>query len=46
MPFVPFHPNADALWIAGAALVISVASTLVPARSAARIRPVEILRYE
>ena len=47
VPFVPFHPNAsDALWIAGAALLISVASTLVPARSAARIQPVEILRYE
>jgi lipoprotein-releasing system permease protein len=47
VPFVPFHPNgADALWIAGAALVISVGATLVPARSAARIQPVEILRYE
>jgi lipoprotein-releasing system permease protein len=47
VPFVPFQPNAtDALWIAGAALFISAASTLVPARSAARIRPVEILRYE
>lgn len=47
VPFVPFQPNAmDALWIAAAALAISVASTLVPARSAARIRPVEILRYE
>ena len=47
VPFVPFNPNpADALWIAGAALVISVASTLVPARSAARIQPIEILRYE
>jgi len=47
VPFVPFHPNAaDALWIAGAALLISVASTLVPARSASRIQPVEILRYE
>jgi lipoprotein-releasing system permease protein len=47
VPFVPFHPNAaDALWISAAALLISVTSTLVPARSAARIRPVEILRYE
>ncbi len=46
VPFVPFTPNAtDALWIAGAALVISVGSTVYPARSAARIRPVEILRY-
>ena len=47
VPFVPFQPNAaDALWIAGAALAISVASTLVPARSAARIQPIEILRFE
>jgi ABC-type lipoprotein release transport system permease subunit len=34
------------LWIAAAALLISAASTLVPARSAARIQPIEILRYE
>jgi lipoprotein-releasing system permease protein len=47
VPFVPFQPNpVDALWIAGAALAISVASTLAPARSASRIHPVEILRYE
>ncbi len=47
VPFVPFQPNvSDALWIAGAALLISVASTLVPARAAARMQPVEILRYE
>ena len=47
VPFVPFHPNGvDGAWIAAAALVISVAATFVPARSAARILPVEILRYE
>ncbi len=47
VPFVPFHPNGiDALWIAGAALVISIGATLVPGRSAARIQPVELLRYE
>ncbi len=47
VPFVPFHPNGvDGAWIAAAALVISVAATFVPARSAARIPPVEILRYE
>ena len=47
VPFVPFDPNIlDALWIVGAALLISAVSTLVPARSAARIDPVEILRYE
>lgn len=47
VPFVPFQPNpSDALWIAAAALAISVASTLVPAKSASRIQPVELLRYE
>jgi lipoprotein-releasing system permease protein len=47
VPFVPFDPNIfDAFWIVAAALLISAASTLVPARSAARIKPVEILRYE
>jgi len=47
VPFVPFQPNpSDALWVAAAALAISVASTLVPARSASRIHPVELLRYE
>ena len=47
VPFVPFHANGfDALWIAAAALAISVAATFVPARAAARILPVEILRYE
>jgi len=47
IPYVPFHANAfDAIWIAAAALVISVAATIVPARSAARILPVEILRFE
>jgi lipoprotein-releasing system permease protein len=47
IPFVPFHPNLlDALWIAAASLGISAAATLLPARSAARILPVEILRFE
>ncbi|HEX9222202.1 MAG TPA: ABC transporter permease [Candidatus Acidoferrales bacterium] len=47
VPFVPFSPNAlDAVWIAAAAMAISVGATLIPARSAARILPVEILRYE
>jgi lipoprotein-releasing system permease protein len=47
IPYVPFHSNAfDALWIAAAALAISVAATLYPARAASRILPVEILRYE
>ena len=45
--YVPFHTNGlDAIWIASAALLISVAATILPARSAARILPVEILRFE
>ena len=47
IPYVPFHANAlDALWIAGAALLISIAATILPARSAASVLPVEILRFE
>ena len=47
IPYVPFHANAlDAIWIAAAALFISIAATLLPARSASRILPVEILRFE
>jgi len=47
IPYVPFHPNGfDAIWIAAAALAISVAATILPARSAARILPVDILRFE
>jgi lipoprotein-releasing system permease protein len=47
IPYVPFHANGfDAIWIAAAALAISVAATILPARSAARILPVEILRFE
>jgi lipoprotein-releasing system permease protein len=47
IPYVPFHANAfDALWIAAAALAISVAATVLPARSAAKILPVDILRFE
>ncbi len=45
--YVPFDASGlDALWIAAATLAISVAATVIPARSAARILPVEILRYE
>ena len=47
IPYVPFHANAfDAVWIAAAALAISIAATIFPARAAARILPVEILRFE
>jgi lipoprotein-releasing system permease protein len=47
LPFVPFHPRPwDGLWIALAALIISFLATLYPSLNAARLKPVEILRYE
>jgi lipoprotein-releasing system permease protein len=47
VPYVPFQPSAlDGLWIAAAALGISIVATLIPARAASRILPVDILRYE
>ncbi len=47
VPYVPFQASGlDGIWIAAAALGISVAATLIPARAASRILPVEILRYE
>jgi lipoprotein-releasing system permease protein len=47
VPYVPFHANAsDALWIAASAIAICAAATLIPARAASKILPVEILRYE
>jgi lipoprotein-releasing system permease protein len=47
VPYVPFQANGlDGVWIAVAALAISVGATLIPARAASRILPVDILRYE
>jgi lipoprotein-releasing system permease protein len=47
VPYVPFQPSAlDGLWIAAASLGISIIATLIPARAASRILPVDILRYE
>ena len=47
VPYVPFHPNFfDGLWIATAAMSIAIVATLLPAREAARLLPVEILRFE
>ncbi len=47
VPYVPFHPSLlDGVWIAAVAMGISVGATLLPARAAARLLPVEILRYE
>jgi lipoprotein-releasing system permease protein len=47
LPYVPFSPQAiDGLWIAAAAMAVSLLATLYPARNATRIVPVEALRYE
>jgi lipoprotein-releasing system permease protein len=47
LAYVPFNPRwADGLWIAAAAIGVSLIATLYPARSATRIAPVEALRYE
>ncbi len=47
VPYVPFAADwADALWITVASLAICAAATIFPARAAARMLPVEILRYE
>jgi lipoprotein-releasing system permease protein len=44
---VPFHAHPlDGVWIAAAALTISFLATLYPSLAAARLNPVEILRYE
>ena len=45
--YVPFHPNfLDGLWIGLVAMGIAIMATLLPAREAARLLPVEILRFE
>ena len=47
VPYVPFHPSFfDGLWIALAAMGIAILATIIPARQAARLLPVEILRFE
>ena len=47
VPYVPFHPSAwDGLWIACAAMAIAIVATILPAREASRLLPVEILRFE
>src|SRR5689334_13298283 len=47
VPYVPFHPSVfDGVWITTIAMAISVAATILPARAAMRLLPVEILRYE
>jgi len=45
--YVPFHPSVlDGVWIAVAAMGIAVLATVLPAKEAARLLPVEILRFE
>jgi lipoprotein-releasing system permease protein len=47
VPYVPFHPGfMDGVWITLVAMAISVGATILPARAAAKLLPVEILRYE
>jgi len=47
VPYVPFHPSfLDGLWIALVAMGIAVLATVIPAREASRLLPVEILRFE
>lgn len=47
LSYVPFDARAwDGLWVAAAALLVSFLATIYPARSATRIAPAEVLRYE
>lgn len=47
VPYVPFHPGImDGVWITLVAMGISLGATILPARAASRLLPVEILRYE
>jgi len=47
LSYVPFQARAiDGFWVAAAAVLISFLATIYPARSASRVAPVEVLRYE
>jgi len=47
IPYVPFHVNAgDVLLVSATAILISYLATVYPSRGAAKLNPVETLRYE
>ena len=47
VPYVPFHPSLfDGVWITVVAMGISIGATILPARAAVKLLPVEILRFE
>lgn len=47
LSFVPFEARwVDGVWVAAAAILVSFLATIYPARSATRIAPAEVLRYE
>jgi len=47
IPYVPFHVRGwDVVLVSVTAVLISFLATLYPARSASRLDPVEVLRYE
>lgn len=47
LAYVPLEANwGDAIWIAAAAMGVSLLATIYPARSATRISPVDSMRYE
>jgi lipoprotein-releasing system permease protein len=47
LSFVPFELRwVDGVWVAAAAILVSFLATIYPARSATRIAPAEVLRYE
>lgn len=45
--YLPFEAHwVDGFWIAGVAILVSFLATIYPAKSATRIAPAEVLRYE
>jgi lipoprotein-releasing system permease protein len=47
LSYVPFEPRLlDGVWVAAVAILISFLATIYPARSASRLTPTEVLRYE